>query len=103
MSQEYTLIGDLNNGNMYNQGQMQAFGMQPPPPHPPPNQIDMINKYLEDTDTHSSSDSSDDESDDNDSNLNWRYFYNIIVLIMLAVILYYVWKIRRELVGIYEE
>ena len=127
MSQEYTLIGDLSGGAghmqhqqpMVNQGQMQSFGMPPnqmqmqgaqpqmqgqPMQGPPPNQFDMINKYLADTDNDSDEDSSDDESDnDNSLNVNWHYFYNIIVFIMLAVILYYVWKIRRELVGMYEE
>lgn len=100
MSNDYTFIGDLNGGGANMQG--------PPGMNMPiqggPNQFDMIRKYLADTADDSDSDSeSDDEDDDDGDGYDLQHYYGIPILIMLAIILYYIFKIRQELTGIYEE
>ena len=132
MSHDYTFISDLNNNNnmsMYPNAPMQqgppmqggpmqqgmpmqsapmqqGMPMQSAPMQQGPDQFDMLRKYLAESDDDSDSDSDDDsdtESDSGSNDNNWLHFYGIATLIMLAVILYYVFKIRKELVGMYEE
>ena len=125
MSHDYTFISDLNNGGMQMQGAgmpMQGAGMQQAYPDPSQmagmpaqggmpmgggglDQFDMLRKYLAESAEDSDSDSDDDSEDDSEhsGDNNWHHFYGIATLIMLAIILYYVFKIRKELVGMYEE
>jgi hypothetical protein len=80
---------------------MQGGGM---PMQGGPDQFDMLRKYLAESADDSDSDSDSDSDDEGDSGGgNWQHYYGIATLIMLAIILYYVFKIRRELTGMYEE
>ena len=110
MSQDYTFISDLNNQpQMPPQGygqQMppQGYGQQAPAPmyQPPvPNPRDLFKNYLAESDDESDDDS--EEENDNPRGSNWQHYYGIATLILLAVILYYVFKIRKEISSIYEE
>nr|QBK87470.1 MAG: hypothetical protein LCMAC201_03800 [Marseillevirus LCMAC201] len=121
MSNDYTFISDLNGGNNMNQAYpnpagmpmqgggmpmqgggmpMQGGGM------PGPDQFDVFRKYLAGSvdDSNSDSDSdSDSDSENNEKGSNWQHYYGIMMLMLLVVILYYVFKIRKELTGMYEE
>lgn len=132
MSHDYTFISDLNNGGgmpmqnvMQNMpmhydpnagmpGQMQMGNPQAPMmgggmPMPDPNQFDMLRQYLAES-ADDSDDDSDSDSEDNDfggstelgGNM-WQHIYGISTLVFLAIIFYYVFKIRKEIVGMYEE
>ena len=128
MSNDYTFISDLNNGagmNMNPAGMpmqgggmpmqgggmpMQGGGMPMqdggmPIPGPGPDQFDMLRKYLADSaeDPDSDSDSDSDDEDNENGNGSWQHYYGIVSLIMLAIIFFYVFKIRKELTGMYEE
>ena len=98
MSHDYTFISDLNNSG---QMPMQQVPMQQVPMQQVPMQSNMLRKYLAE---ESDDDESDSEYDDNDQESHsWQHYYGIANLILLAVILYYIYKIRKELTGMYEE
>lgn len=93
MSNDYTFISDLNNVGMQ---QMQM----PPQEMSYPNNLDLLQKYLGDDDD------SDDESDSEeygDDSFNWMHVYGIVSIILLLVILFYTYKIRKELMSMYDE
>ena len=90
----------------------QPYPQQPPQQMAPGglDQFDMLRKYLaesvddepDDSDDETDSDNDDDE-DSGSGDGYWLHIYGISALVMLAIILYYVFKIRKELVGMYEE
>ena len=109
MSHDYTFISDLNNmqgGGMPMQGggmPMQGGGM---PMQGGVDQFDMLRKYLAESAKDADSDSdneSDSEDDSGGDDSNWQHFYGVATLILLLSILYYVFKIRKELTSMYEE
>lgn len=121
MSHDYTFISDLNNGggmpmqqaypnpsqmvSMPPQGDMPSGGGMPIQGGGL-DQFDMLRKYLAESAEGSDSESDDESDAEDDSERdgdNWQHFYGVATLIMLAIILYYVFKIRRELTGMYEE
>ncbi len=132
MSNNYTLIGDLNNANTPQMGMPQSIPQGMPQSMPqgmpqsmpqgmpqsmpqgmpqgmsqmgmPNDKLDMYQKYL--NDSGSDSDSTSDSDSDNESKRSSndrQHYYGILTLILLAIILYYVFKIRKELMGMYEE
>ncbi len=116
MSHDYTLISDLNSMNLRQpfpdpsqMGGMQMNGgngnQGMPMNMSGPDQIAMLRTYLaesaDDSDNDSDSDSGSDPESSGDG--NWQHYYGIATLIMLAIILYYVFKIRNDLTGMYEE
>jgi len=118
MSNDYTLISDLNGSSgmpnqgmqmgMPNQGMQMGMpnqGMQMGMPNQGMDQMDMLRRYLaESGESDSDSDGSDSEDDSgHDNNNTWQHVYGVATLIMLAIILFYVFKIRKELIGMYEE
>lgn len=120
MSNDYTLVGNLNNSNPGQQSLQllpqrthipPQFHQGPPPQmFQPPAQnfdkYDMIKKYLSETDADDSDDddeNSDDESEDGCNCGNYIHMYGILILIVLIVILWFVFKIRKELTSMYEE
>jgi len=97
------------------QGQMQQLA--PPPMAGPPMRggmnMAMLKNYLAGNDSDSDSDDEDEYDEDVEVNVKskskcrcsdtWTHVYGVLILIILAVLLYFVICIRRELVGIYEE
>ena len=125
MSHDFTFISDLNKGSgmmmrgtpinhqKAQSGPSQMVGgmsMQGVPMNNQhaqmggPDQFEMLRKYLAESANESDSDS-DSDSDEEGSRMdgNWQHYYGIATLIMLAIIMYYVFKIRKELLGMYEE
>lgn len=87
MSNDYTFITDLND--------LQYDQIQPSPSAHKPL------KYYMNNDSDSDSDSEEDSGIED--NQDWTHYYGVATLIALAIILYYVIKIRKELSELYEE
>lgn len=112
MSHNFTLISDLNSnqgmpmhGQHMPQQQMPMHGQHMPqqqmPMQPPQgNQFDMLKQYINRSDDSDSD--SDDEESGSEGGDNWIHYYGIAILVMLAIILYFVYKIKKELMGIFE-
>lgn len=111
MNQDYTVVSDLGMGGgtgmkmMPQQQQQYQSQMQQqfPPAIPPPSQFDMIKRYLDDSDESDSESESEEEPKTTSKLFTWQHFYGIATLTLLVAILYYVFKIRAELTGMYEE
>lgn len=117
MSNDYTLVGNLNNvGSSHSHMHTQILPQHLPPQqsylHPQPQQqifpaqnfdkYDMIKKYLSETEDEDSDDSSDDENDNSCNCSMYLHMYAIPIIIILLIILWYVFKIRKELTSMYE-
>ena len=100
MNNDYTLISNLDNIK-----RMQSVHTSGSQQQDYPNKYDLIQKYLRETDNDNDSEDDDetDEECENDCNGTYFHVYGIPAIILLIIILFYVYKIRKELTGMYEE
>ena len=127
MSNDFTMLSDLHGGAQGGGAYPQPAGMPhvggPPqlpllqtgPPAGRNTNFDMLKQYL--ASSPSSNDSDDDDEDDDDDPPStkykkgssgghvdyWKHIFRILVLILLAVILYFIIKVKKELGSMYEE
>ena len=94
MTENYNFVTDLQ--------QMQHMPMQHMQHMQQPMQLQMIPQQQMPMQSLIEYDSDEDEDDDEDSG-SWEHYYGIITVILLCIILYYVYSIRKELTGIYDE
>jgi len=73
-----------------------------PPPQPNLNaQHTLLKKYLSNNDADDSDNESDTDSDD-PKTVVYIHYYSIAILVILAIVLYLVYKMHNNLNGLYE-
>ena len=111
MSHDYNIIPDMGypqTGPQFQQQQPQQFQpqfQQQPQQFQPqfnmngPPQFDRLKQYLSQDD----SDNSDDDEETSSGFKYWHHVYGLATLILLALILFFVIKIKKDINSIYEE
>jgi hypothetical protein len=108
MNNEHTYLPDLNSGmTLAPQQYPDQNSAYPTQNVTPLNQFDSFQQYLSDVDSDSDDDS-DSESEKTSSTKMmhspwWNHLYGLCTLVLLAVILFYVLKIRADILGMYED
>jgi hypothetical protein len=109
MNNNYTSINDLednsrpqshpqSNPQLHPQSNPQSNPQQ----RPMQNQMEMLKRFLAEGNDSENEENEENETNDSEKSFNWEIVYKILVLILLSFILFYVIKIKRELLGLYE-